>query len=142
MKLSLNMIGIVTSQFSKMCSFYGDVLGMKRGEGMEHYQEFEGMGIRFALTESKIMEEFTQHKSFAEAKKGQSFELAFLVSSPVEVDSAYAEILEKGATGIRSPENMPWKQRTAFFADPDGNIHEIFAELEDSQSPIPNSQPR
>jgi len=24
---------------------------------------------------------------------------------------------------------MPWNQRTAFIADPDGNIHEIFADL-------------
>ena len=28
---------------------------------------------------------------------------------------------------IKEPQNMPWNQRTALFADPDGNIHEIFA---------------
>lgn len=35
-----------------------------------------------------------------------------------------------GATPIQAPQNMPWNQRTALFSDPDGNIHEIFAELE------------
>ncbi|MBL7056297.1 VOC family protein [Candidatus Woesearchaeota archaeon] len=63
------------------------------------------------------------------AKKGQSFELAFSVPTPNEVDKTYEEIVKKGATPIKSANDMPWNQRTAFFADPDGNIHEIFADL-------------
>ena len=34
-----------------------------------------------------------------------------------------------GARAIHDPEDMPWNQRTALFADPDGNIHEIFADI-------------
>jgi hypothetical protein len=26
-------------------------------------------------------------------------------------------------------DDVPWQQRTAMFADPDGNIHEFFADL-------------
>ena len=68
------------------------------------------------------------HYSFREDKKGQSFELAFPLDSFEEVDKAYDELISKGATPIASPANMPWGQRTAFFADPDGNIHELFAD--------------
>ena len=42
---------------------------------------------------------------------------------------AYHEITQKGAAPIKRPEDMPWNQRAAFIADPDGNIHEIFADL-------------
>ena len=41
----------------------------------------------------------------------------------------YAEIVARGAVPIHSPADMPWGQRTAMFADPDGNIHELFADL-------------
>jgi len=34
-----------------------------------------------------------------------------------------------GAREVHKPEDMPWNQRTALFADPDGNIHEIFADI-------------
>lgn len=46
-----------------------------------------------------------------------------------DVDESFTMIISKGATSIREPQNMPWNQRTALFADPDGNIHEIFAEI-------------
>jgi lactoylglutathione lyase len=62
-------------------------------------------------------------------KLGQSVELAFKVETPDEVDTTYTKIIHKGATPIKSPEDKPWGQRAAFFADPDGNIHEIFADL-------------
>jgi uncharacterized glyoxalase superfamily protein PhnB len=51
------------------------------------------------------------------------------VGSPEQVDHAYAELTGKGAAHIQAPANMPWNQRTAFFADPDGNVHEIFADI-------------
>lgn len=40
-----------------------------------------------------------------------------------------AELLANGAVAVQPPDDMPWGQRTAFFADPDGNIHELFADL-------------
>jgi lactoylglutathione lyase len=45
-----------------------------------------------------------------------------------DVESIYSEIIKKGAVPIKEPSDMPWGQRTAFFADPDGNVHELFAD--------------
>ncbi|MDA3812094.1 MAG: hypothetical protein PF518_17380 [Spirochaetaceae bacterium] len=42
----------------------------------------------------------------------------------------HKKIVSKGAKAVHSPADMPWNKRTALFADPDGNIHELFAELE------------
>jgi uncharacterized glyoxalase superfamily protein PhnB len=60
---------------------------------------------------------------------GHSFELVFPLQSPEEVDTAYAGIVANGATPIKGLANMPWGQRIVFFADPDENIHELFADL-------------
>jgi uncharacterized glyoxalase superfamily protein PhnB len=60
---------------------------------------------------------------------GQAFELAFPCENPDEVDEAFEKLVTMGATPVHQPQDMPWNQRTALFADPDGNIHEIFSEI-------------
>ncbi len=130
MKLELDMIGIITTKFAEMRDFYRDVIGMEVELEMgENYVEFKHPGIRFAISTNDIMSQVTKHGSYKEKKQGQALELAFLVDSPAEVDSTHAALIEKGAKEIAAPADMPWGQRASFFADPDGNIHEIFCDL-------------
>jgi len=123
------MIGVITSKFDEMLAFYRDTLGMKVKLQMESYVEFEHPGIRLAISTHGVMHKATGHASYAEERRGQSLELAFRVNTPAEVDSAFNELVGKGAASITPPADMPWGQRAAFFADPDGNIHEIFTDL-------------
>lgn len=60
---------------------------------------------------------------------GQAFELAFPCENPNDVDESFEKLISMGAREVHKPEDMPWNQRTALFADPDGNIHEIFADI-------------
>jgi uncharacterized glyoxalase superfamily protein PhnB len=112
-----------------MLGFYRDVLGFQVKNDLGKYVELDSEGVRFALCDRIIMQEATGHTSFQDARSGQSFELAFPLASPGNVDQSYQEIIDKGATPVKAPATMPWGQRTAFFADPDGNIHELFADL-------------
>jgi catechol 2,3-dioxygenase-like lactoylglutathione lyase family enzyme len=129
MKAQIALITILTSDIPKMLGFYRDVLGFRVKNDMGEYVELESEGVRFALCQRSIMQEATGHTSFQEPRSGQSFELAFPLDFPSDVDQSYQEIVDKGATPVKAPATMPWHQRTAFFADPDGNIHELFAEL-------------
>ena len=125
----IDMVGIITSRFDEMVSFYTDVLGFGIKMKMDHYAEFENEGVRFALSTNSVMAQATGHASYGEEKKGQALELAFRVASPADVDTTYADLVAKGATLIADPSDKPWGQRAAFFADPDGNIHEVFADI-------------
>lgn len=129
MKPKIDLIGIVTNQFKEMLHFYRDILGFKVKLDMESYVEFESEGVRFAITTNTVMSEATKHQSYNQPATGQKFELAFPVPTPDDVDRTYQDLVEKGATPIKAAADMPWKQRAAFIADPDGNIHEIFADL-------------
>ena len=129
LNLKMDMFGIITSKFAEMKAFYRDILGLEIIFEMDEYIEFKNPGIRFALCTNKVMAQATGHVSYKEVKKGQSVELAFILDSPAQVDEVYKEIIAKGAVKIAVPANMPWGQRAAFFADPDGNIHELFANL-------------
>ncbi|MCZ0703825.1 catechol 2,3-dioxygenase-like lactoylglutathione lyase family enzyme [Natronobacillus azotifigens] len=127
MRSKISLVTILTDDVLKMKKFYQDVIGFNTEDDSEHNVEFESEGVRFSICSRQIMFDITGgHSSFKEDKKGQSFELAFPCDTPEEVEKSYKEMIEKGATPIKEPAQMPWGQTTAFFADPDGNIHEIF----------------
>jgi catechol 2,3-dioxygenase-like lactoylglutathione lyase family enzyme len=55
-------------------------------------------------------------------------QLAFLVS-PADVDACYEVLLAKGIPILDPPADQPRGHRTVYFADPEGNILEVFAEI-------------
>lgn len=127
MKAKINLITIWTNDIDTMKNFYNQVLGFKIENDLGNYVEFENEGVRFAICMREVMYDY----SIEYEKKviGQSFELAFPCESPSDVNESYKQLILKGATPIKEPQNMPWDKRTALFADPDGNIHEIFADI-------------
>jgi len=127
---TIALVTILTDDVPALTRFYGDVLGFPLEHGPGDYVEFRSPGVRFALCARRVMADATHHGSYAEPRRGQSFELAFPLPAPAEVDAAYADLVARGATPVQAPADMPWGQRAAFFADPDGNIHELFAGLE------------
>ena len=129
MKPKLDMVGIITNKFDEMVKFYNEALEFGIAMKMDNYVEFKNQGIRFAISTNSVMSEVTDHSSYKDERKGQVLELAFKVDTREEVDSEFIRLTSKGATEVKSPEDMPWGQRAAFFADPDGNIHEVFANL-------------
>jgi catechol 2,3-dioxygenase-like lactoylglutathione lyase family enzyme len=56
-----------------------------------------------------------------------SLQLAFRV--PYEaVDSCAVELTAAGVPFLSPPTDQPWRHRTLFFRDPDGNLLEIYAD--------------
>lgn len=127
MKAEINLITIWTNDIEKMRSFYNKVLGFKIKNDLGNYVEFENNGVRFAICMRDVMYDYSNE--YEKKAFGQSFELAFPCEYLSDVDKSFNNLIEMGATSISEPKNMPWNQRTALFADPDGNIHEIFAEI-------------
>lgn len=123
------LITVLTDDVAAMRAFYEDVLGFDVKTDMDQYVEFFSEGVRFSICARTIMSEATEHADYAASPIGQRLELAFPCASPEDVDVSYRTIVAAGATPVKAPANMPWGQRTAFFADPEGNIHELFADL-------------
>lgn len=128
-QMKLDMLGIITDQFEAMKAFYAETLELEIAIELPKYVEFKTSGIRLAISTNEVMMQATGHPSYKQKKQGQSLELAFRVEKINEVDTTYEQLLARGAASIHAPADMPWGQRTAFFADPDGNIHEIFCDI-------------
>ncbi|HBI94603.1 MAG TPA: glyoxalase [Terrisporobacter glycolicus] len=127
MKPEINLVTIWTDEIDKMKNFYNQVLGFRIKNDLGDYVEFENNGVRFAICLRNVMEGYSNE--YTKKATGQSFELAFPCENPNDVDKSFNKLIAMGAISIQEPQNMPWNQRTALFADPDGNIHEIFAEI-------------
>lgn len=129
LKAKIALITVLTNDISKMKHFYTHALGFTINSEADGYVELANEGVRFAICTRQVMAGLTgNHESFAEQTKGQAFELAFPCDSTEDVERTYRELVSKGAIPIKETAAMPWGQTTAFFADPDGNIHEIFAD--------------
>jgi len=127
MRAEINLVTIWTDNIENMKAFYSETMGFKIINDLGDYVEFENTGVRFAICNRSVMFEYSD--LFKVRSSGQGFELAFPCDSVEELDESYRTLIRNGAKGIHEPQNMPWRQRTALFADPDGNIHEIFTEL-------------
>jgi catechol 2,3-dioxygenase-like lactoylglutathione lyase family enzyme len=55
-------------------------------------------------------------------------QLAFRVPYE-EVDVCAAELTAAGISLLSPPTDQPWRHRTLFFCDPDGNLIEIYADF-------------
>jgi catechol 2,3-dioxygenase-like lactoylglutathione lyase family enzyme len=123
------LITILTDDVPRLTAFYRDVMGFAVKQELGVYVELHTDGVRFAICARSILRDASGHASYTETHRGQAFELAFPCREPAEVDRVYAEIVAQGAAPVHAPADMPWGQHTAMFADPDGNIHELFADL-------------
>ncbi|MDG6244735.1 MAG: VOC family protein [Methanolobus sp.] len=128
MEVRINLITIWTDDIGPMKEFYTSTLGFNVLDDLGTYIELENRGVRFALCMREVMYDYCEE--YRKQRAGQSFELAFSCRAPDEVDISYEDIISKGGKPVQDPMTMPWGQRTALFADPDGNIHEVFADLE------------
>lgn len=130
MQPRIALITVLTDDVPTMVAFYRDVLGFAtQGEPEGPYVEFVASGVRFSICARSVMAEATNDPSYRQPRQGQTFELAFPCDDPADVDASYAKLVAAGACGVTPPATMPWGQRTAFFADPDGNIAEIFSDV-------------
>lgn len=129
MEAQIALITILTNDVLRLKTFYQNVLGFVIKQDMDQYVEFESPGVRFAICARSVLFAVSQHPSYQQAHSGQAFELAFALESPAAVEQTYMEIVLGGATPVQTPMDMPWGQHTAMFADPDGNIHELFCDL-------------
>jgi len=127
----MDMIGLAVRDLAASLAFYRR-LGLDIAEGAENEPHVEATlpgGLRIAWDTYEVMESFDP--GWKPASGGSSaISLAFLVDSPAEVDSLYADLTGAGYEGHLAPWDAFWGQRYAVLHDPDGNDVALFAPLE------------
>lgn len=124
------MFGLFVNDVAKMVAFYRDVVGIEIDwDGVGPYAEFKHDGVRFAMYERKMLPKLLGHTpSYPKGING-TFELAFNVGAPENVDKEFQRLVSLGGTKMYEPRNEPWKMRSAMIADPEGNLIEIASDF-------------
>jgi len=122
---SIDYTVIVARQMSAMREFYGTTLGFAlHRELSPRWVEYRVGSNILALTErgGRITDP-------SPPVGVVSVQLAFRVA-PSEVRTCAAVLAERGVKIISGPTDESFGHRTLFFRDPDGNLLEIYAEIE------------
>ena len=118
--------------------FYRDVLGFRIAE-----EDPEHGGVFMTLGDNFHTLDIGQHPSPDEASRPQRGQIglahiAFQVGSYAALREAYAHLLENGVEIMRAANHV--NQRSIYFADPDGNVLEIYYELPYALDLFPNGR--
>lgn len=128
MDLRLDLVGIVARDMRASLDFYRR-LGLDIPEAAEdepHAEATTPSGLRVAWDSAELIQQIDP--DWTEPSGGHRIALAFLCSSPDEVDAKYDELASLGH-GHKEPWDAFWGQRYASLKDPDGNQVDLFASM-------------
>ena len=129
MSATFEAVGVVVSDMRRSLAFYRR-LGLEFPDGAESEGHVEASvaGIRLMLDTEETIRSFDPE--WQPPPGGHRIALAFRCDSPSEVDATYAELLDAGGTSHKEPWDAFWGMRYAEVRDPDGNVVDLFADLE------------
>jgi len=114
---------LLVRDLARCLTFYRDTLGLQVTESTPERASFQMENVYFLLLEVSAAAHMISEE--ANVLKIEGGPRVLLAAGVEDVDAAYEELKAKGVTLLRSPTNQPWGLRTAYFADPEGNLWEI-----------------
>lgn len=108
---------------AKCKTFYRDTLGLEVTESDAEHVAVHMDNVYFLLLEVSAAAHMVSSQELELKIDGGPRGL--LAAGVEDVDAAYEALKAKGVTFLRPPTDQPWGLRTAYFADPEGNLWEI-----------------
>jgi len=119
----LDYVILLCDDIPRMKQFYHEIMGFPIYRDWESWVE---MRVGSVLLTLRLRNRPYDGPSFQPNSAG--IQLAFRVT-PAEVDSCYTELQAQGVEIIEPPTSKEYGHKTLFFKDPEGNVHEIYADI-------------
>ncbi len=120
----LSYVIVLCDDIDRMKAFYRDVFSFPIEAESATTLTFRPGSVLFALR--KRTRDYDGRGTGAESP---GIQIAFLASS-AEVDQCHEQLVEKGIKILDPPKDRAWGHRTLHFSDPEGNILEIYSDIE------------
>jgi lactoylglutathione lyase len=121
----LMAIELIVRDLATCTAFYRDTLGLqvRESESTSNSVSFQIDNVYFFLLEAEGAAQMVSSPPL-DLSLGESPRV-LLAAGVEDVDAAYQMLSAKGVRFLRAPTDQPWGLRTAYFADPEGNLWEI-----------------
>ncbi|MGB1286398.1 MAG: VOC family protein, partial [Aggregatilineales bacterium] len=119
----VNATVLFVQNLEKMMVFYRDTLGLEVVFSDEVSFAFRMVEQDFALVTVSEGAKMLSNEVFASRQASNSH--VMLCVDIDNIDDVYQVLKSKGVTFIKPPVDQHWGYRTAYFADPEGNIWEF-----------------
>lgn len=122
-KLKLTYVLILCEDLDRMKAFYRNLFAYEVDSESE-----TGLALRAGNVLLALRKRTRDYDGSGVRPDLPGVQIAFLVE-PHEVQIAYQQLLAKGVEILDPPTDQPRGHRTVYFADPEGNQLEIYAEI-------------
>ena len=125
-ELPITSIALIVENIQRSIKFYRDQVGLNLVRVNEGFAKFETRTADLALWDSSQVREGLNIRAGAIDGKLRRMMIACRLGSAGEVDGWYDQLRARGIDFVAPPQHHDWNVYAAYFADPDGNIWELF----------------
>jgi lactoylglutathione lyase len=119
----VNAVVFFVQDLEKSMQFYRDTVGLEVVFSDDVSFAFRMENQDFALVKVSTGVEMLNEQVLV-SQPGVSHRV-MLCADVADVDAIHKTLTAKGVAFIKAPIDQPWGYRTAYFADPEGNIWEL-----------------
>jgi lactoylglutathione lyase len=123
----INATVLLVEDLEKCTTFYRDIIGLKVTFSDDVSIGFQTKDQDFLLL--KVSAAAQQISPEAVGLNQTGAHRMFLCAGVENVDADYQALMAKGVAFIKPPIDQAWGRRTAYLADPEGNLWELYHEL-------------
>jgi catechol 2,3-dioxygenase-like lactoylglutathione lyase family enzyme len=124
---SIDVVNLFAEDFAGTRTFYQEVLGLPVAFEDQNTAVFKLENVMVCLTDVSAGPDPIAPVAVASPESGSRFVLSVFVD---DVDTACAELAQRGVVLLNGPVDQPWGVRIASFADPAGHIWRIAQDLD------------
>ncbi len=119
----LSYVIVLCDDIDRMKTFYRDLFSFPVDSETD-----ESLALRAGSVLLALRKRTRNYDGRSGGPDSPGVQLAFRVS-PSEVDECYQLLMNKGVQILDPPTDQPRGHRTVYFADPEGNVLEVYAEI-------------
>jgi lactoylglutathione lyase len=129
--VKLTHVRLLVRDYAASFAFWRDIVGLDVTVGDEAgpYAEFDTGNATLAIFSSTAM---SNDSGITSGRGGRGADDLMICLEVDDVDEAYRRLSERGVHFVGEPtDQLGWGIRVAHFRDPDGNLAEINAQIDD-----------